>query len=112
MNTLFTNNKAWGVAASGSTADPTSNLVDYCMAYGNPSGQYLPTFGSKVLFAVGAHNIAPVDPAYADRAAHDYHLTGGTPASVKTGANPDYASPYDHDGVPRSATPALGAYAP
>lgn len=105
-----------GHAAYGSGPSEAGNVVTRNIAYslrngygwqGRSSVDYEPLYGSSVLFAVGS-NATDANPLFTDAGAYDFSLQGGSPAAGV--GDPGYAYPFDILGLPRSVTPALGAY--
>jgi hypothetical protein len=123
---LFVNNIISNVAGSGSNAicaslskNLSNNHVRNNLAYGVSGTTYDPVYGSYTGFdcvtACPAGNLANANPlfvdtvgTYADPSSRDFHLQAGSPALGK--ADPAYTPPFDKDGNPRPAAPALGAF--
>ena len=105
-----------GHAVWGSGPRESGNLVQSNLAYLTRNGSgwqdsavldYEPHYGASCcLFDVGA-NLPDADPLLANPAGFDFHLLAGSPALGR--ADPAFALPFDHDGVPRHAAPDVGA---
>ena len=123
---LFVNNIISNVAGSGSNAvcaslgkNLSNNHVRNNLAYGVSGTTYDPVYGSYTGFdcmtSCPGQNLPNANPlfvdtvgTYADPSSKDFHLQAGSPGLGK--ADPAYTPPFDKDGSPRPAAPALGAF--
>jgi hypothetical protein len=104
-----------GHAVYGSGPSEGGNVVRANLSYnlrngegfqGRTSMDYEALYGTTTLFTVGA-NGGDANPLFVNANAWDFHLQSGSPTGGI--ADPAYAYPFDADGNPRSATPAVGA---
>lgn len=88
-------NSAWQVDASlqGGGGDP-----------------YNANYGGGDVYSKNGGNNTVDNPAFVNQSGGDFHLTSGTAANIKTGADANYTPPVDFDGVAPSATPSRGAF--
>jgi hypothetical protein len=104
-----------GHAVYGSGPSEGGNVVRANLSYnlrngegfqGRASMDYEPLYGSATLFQLGT-NGTDANPLFVNANAWDFHLQSGSPTVGI--ADPAYTYPFDADGTPRSATPAVGA---
>ena len=119
MNNIISN-----VAGSSSNAvcsvvgkNLTGDHVRNNLAYGVSGTTYDPVYGSLLGFdcmtSCPGQNLPNANPLYVDTSgtygslSKDFHLQAGSPALGK--GDPAYTPPFDKNGSPRPAAPALGA---
>jgi hypothetical protein len=93
-----------GVRGSGSG---TGNVVRNNLAYGNPGGDFVATYGGATVFVSGPANISGSEPLFLDRGANDFRPRANSPLIDR--ADPDYAPAADARGNRRVGPPDLGA---
>jgi hypothetical protein len=113
------------VAGSGSSAicaslsnSLSNNHVRNNLAYNVSGTTYDPAYGSLLGFdcmtSCPGQNLPNANPLYVDTGgtygslSKDFHLQAGSPAIGK--GDPAYTPPFDKNGSPRPAAPALGAF--